>query len=97
VLAQGRVSEIRALLSRHPRKIELRARDGRRLARAVLDLPGVRGLRVSEDGTAVGVDTSDLEGFLAALPAAAAAAQAGIRSLETPDASLEAVFDYLVE
>jgi len=97
VLAQGRVSEIRALLSRHPRKVELRARDGRRLARAVLELPGVLGLRISGDGTAVGVDTSDLEGFLTALPAAAAAAQAGISSLETPDASLEAVFDYLVE
>jgi ABC-2 type transport system ATP-binding protein len=97
VLAQGRVPEIRALLSRHPRKVELRARDGRRLARAVLELPGVRSLRISEDGTALGIETSDLDGFLAALAGVAAGAGAGIRSLATPDASLEAVFDYLVE
>jgi ABC-2 type transport system ATP-binding protein len=97
VLAQGRVAEIRALLSRHPRKVELRARDGRRLARALLELPGVRSLRISEDGTALGVETSDLDGFLAALAGAAASAGAGIRSLATPDSSLEAVFDYLVE
>jgi len=96
VLAQGEVPEIRALLSRHPRKVEIRARDGRALARALLDLPGVRSLRLSPDATALGVETSDLEAFLAALPEAAASARAGVRTLETPDAGLEAVFDYLV-
>jgi len=96
VLAQGEVPEIRTLLSRHPRKVEIRARDARVLARAVLDLPGVQSLRLTPDGTLLGVETFDLEGFLAALPAAAARSRAGIRSLETPDAGLEAVFDYLV-
>jgi len=96
VLAQGQVPEIRALLSRHPRKVEIRARDARALARAVLDLPGVGSLRIAADGTSLGVETHDLEGFLAALPKTAAATRAGIRSLETPDAGLEAVFEYLV-
>lgn len=96
VLAQGEVPEIRALLSRHPRKVEIRARDGRALARALLDLPGVQSLRMTPDGTSLGIETFDLEGFLAALPAAAACARAGIQSLETPDAGLAAVFDYLV-
>ncbi|MFN0009087.1 MAG: ABC transporter ATP-binding protein [Planctomycetota bacterium] len=96
VLAQGEVSEIRALLSRHPRKVEIRARDVRALARGVLDLPGVQSLRVSPDGASLAVETFDFEGFLSALPAAAARARAGIRSLETPDAGLEAIFDYLV-
>jgi len=96
VLAQGEVPEIRALLSRHPRKVEIRARDVRALARAFLDLPGVGALRISPDGTSLGVETHDLEGFLAALPRTAAAVRAGIQSLETPDAGLEAVFAYLV-
>ncbi len=96
VLAQGRIDEIRALLSRHPRRVEVRARDARRLARAVLELPGVRGIKLSDDGSQLGVETADLEGFLAELGPAARDARAGIRSLETPDAGLEAVFDYLV-
>jgi len=96
VLAQGEVSAIRALLSCHPRKVELRARDGRRLARALAGLPGLRALRISEDGTAIGVETADLDGFLAALPGIANEARAGIQSLETPDAGLDAVFDDLV-
>jgi ABC-2 type transport system ATP-binding protein len=96
LLAQGEVGEIRALLSRHPRKVEIRARDGRSLARAILDLPGIRTVRLSSDGTAIGIETADLDGFLLALPRAAAIARAGVRSLETPDAGLEAVFDYLV-
>jgi ABC-2 type transport system ATP-binding protein len=96
VLAQGKVGEIRTLLARHPRKVEIRARDARTLARAVLDLPGVGALRISRDGTSLGVETHDLEGFLAARPRAAAGARAGIESLATPDAGLEAVFEYLV-
>ncbi len=96
VLAQGEIPAIRALLSSHPRRVELRLRDGRRLARAVVELPGVRGLRISADGTELGVETSDLDGFLASLPGIAASTRAGIQSLDTPDAGLEAVFDYLV-
>jgi ABC-2 type transport system ATP-binding protein len=96
VLAQGEVPEIRTLLSRHPRKVDIHLRDARALARALVDLPGVRALHLSQDETSLGIETSDLEGFLAALPAVAARARAGIRSLETPDAGLEAVFDYLV-
>ena len=96
VLAVGEVSAIRELLSRHPRKVEIQARDGRRLARALIELPGTRGVQLSEDATRLGVETSDLDGFLAALPALAADARAGIRSLCTPDAGLEAVFDYLL-
>jgi ABC-2 type transport system ATP-binding protein len=96
VLAQGRIEEIRALLSRHPRRVEVRARDGRKLARAVLDLAGVRSIRLSEDGTQLGIETADLEGFLDGFGAVARAARAGVTSLETPDAGLEAVFDYLV-
>jgi hypothetical protein len=44
----------------------------------------------------LGVETRDLEALYDRLPAIAAAERAGIESLESPDAGLEAVFDYLV-
>jgi ABC-2 type transport system ATP-binding protein len=96
LLAQGPVPEIRKLLSRHPRKIELRARDARRIARRLIDLPEVLALRLSPDGTGLSLETGDIEKLFAELPRLAAETRAGIQSLEATDAGLEAVFDYLV-
>jgi ABC-2 type transport system ATP-binding protein len=93
-LAQGSLDEIRGLLSRHPRKVRIEARDARRLAGALIALDCVGSTRV-EDG-ALSVETHDLGDFLERLPAVCAASRAGVRSLDCPDASLEAVFDYLV-
>jgi ABC-2 type transport system ATP-binding protein len=96
LLAQGTVHEVRALLSRHPRKVELRARESRRLARALLSLGEVSSVRVAADGRGLSVETTDVEAFFARLPEVVLAERAGIESLESPDASLEAVFDYLI-
>jgi ABC-2 type transport system ATP-binding protein len=38
LLAQGSLDDVRALLSRHPRKVRIEARDARRLAGALLAL-----------------------------------------------------------
>ena len=43
------------------------------------------------------VETSDLGGFQRRLTSLAATGGFGLRSLESVDAGLEAVFDYLVE
>ena len=96
LLAQGNVKEIRQLLNRHPRKVEMRVREPRRLARALLDHEAVTAVRLAPDGSGLSIETSDVERFFAGLPAIAARERAGIESLETPDAGLEAVFDYLV-
>ena len=48
------------------------------------------------EGGDVRIETTDLEGFLARLPETVSATEAGVRFLESPDASLEAVFDYMV-
>jgi ABC-2 type transport system ATP-binding protein len=96
LLAQGPVPEIRKLLSRHPRKIEIRARDPRRLARALIELPEVSALSLAADGSALSLETADVERLFDDLPAIAAEARAGIQTLEATDAGLEAVFDYLV-
>lgn len=95
LLAQGPVAEVRRLLSRHPRRIELRAREPRKLARALIELESVASVRIREESL-VAVETSDIDGFLARLPELVASTRAGVTSLESHDANLEAVFDYLV-
>jgi len=101
LLAQGSVRDVRDLLSSHPRKVEIHAREPRRLARALLALDGVASVRVDPargDGPGVvRVETTDLDLFQSSLPRVAVDTAAGIRSVETPDSGLEAVFDYLVE
>lgn len=95
LLAQGTVSEVRRLLSRHPRQVLLRARDPRRLAEACIRFEHVSSVKLdAEDGLAV--ETGDVDAFFRELTSGAAEVRAGIRSLESHDANLEAVFDYLV-
>lgn len=95
LLAQGPVGEIRKLLSRHPRRVEVRSRDSRRLAAALMGLEPVSSVRIAEDGR-ISVETGDVERFFRELTALAPRERAGIRSVESHDANLEAVFDYLV-
>ena len=95
LLAQGSVPAIRRLLSRHPRKVDLVARDVRRLAGLLVELDDVRSIQIDSDEQ-LAVETADLDAFLAGLTRIAAVERAGLRSVESRDASLEAVFDYLV-
>jgi ABC-2 type transport system ATP-binding protein len=95
LLAQGPVTEIRRLLSRHPRRVELRSRDARRLAAALIGLEPVSSVRIAADGR-ISIETGDVERFFRELTALAPRERAGIRSVESHDANLEAVFDYLV-
>lgn len=96
LLAQGTVVEIRKLLNRHPRKVEIRARTPRLLAGALLASGSVSAVRLAPDGEGLSIETFDIERFFEELPAIAASEHAGIQQLETMDAGLEAVFDYLV-
>lgn len=96
LLAQGPVGQVRQLLSRHPRRVELRAREPRRLARALVELDFVLSVRVGPADGRIDVETFELERFFEALTRIAAETRAGVTSLESHDASLEAVFDYLV-
>ena len=96
LLAQGPVEEVRQLLSRHPRKVYLKARDPRALARALLGLTHVHSATLDEETGGVHVETRDIRAFHSELPALASRTRSGIESLESSDASLDAVFDYLV-
>jgi ABC-2 type transport system ATP-binding protein len=97
LLAQGAVRDVRRLLARHPRRVEIRAREPRRLARALIELEDVAAVEVTGDDGLLLVETRDLDGFLERLTRIAAAESFGVRELESTDASLEAVFDYLVQ
>lgn len=96
LLAHGQLPEIRQLLARHPRKVRLTAAAPRRLACALLASPSVAAARLAPDGATIDLETYDIEGFFRALPEIARTERAGIQSMETADAGLEAVFDYLV-
>jgi len=96
LLAQGSVSDVRKLLSRHPRVVNLKAREPRRLAEAILRFEEVGSVRLAPDGVGLSIETRDIDEFFQKLPALATSVGAGIQSLDSPDAGLEAVFDYLV-
>lgn len=95
VLALGSAPEIRELLDRSPRRVAIRARDPRRLARALLDVEGVTAVRIGEDGL-LDVETARLDALQNALPEIAARERAGVRELSVSDASLDSLFDDLV-
>ena len=96
LLAQGAVGDIRRLLARHPRRVEIRARDPRRLAGALVELPHVVSVELGLDGERVAIQTRDVERLLDELGTLIPRQRAGVRTIESHDANLEAVFDYLV-
>ena len=97
LLARGSVPEIRKLLDKHPRRVVIKALDARRLASELVQLPIVSSVALSDEGQRLSLETSDLDRFFEALTQVAGQSKAGIRELESADAGLEAVFDYLVK
>jgi len=96
LLAQGTVRDVRKMLDRHPRRVDIFLRDPRRLARALIGFEDVSSVVVGAAGDRLTVETRDIARFFERLTPTAAELRAGIHSLESPDAGLEAVFDYLV-
>ncbi len=97
LLAQGSVRDVRRLLNRHPRRVEVRARDARRLAGRLVELGGVTSLRIDDAEGRLWVEAANLDSFLRSLTRIAADERVGVAELDSPDAGLEAVFDYLVD
>lgn len=96
LLAQGTVRDVRRLISKHPSRVQVEARDPRRLASALLEQSHVRAVSIASNGSSVEVETDDVAAFHASFASIAATAKAGVLGLVSDDASLEAVFDYLV-
>ena len=96
LLAQGSVREVRQLISRHPSRVRVTARSPRKLAAQLFNQPHVRAVALGPDGESIQIETDNVAEFHATFARAAKEASAGVRSLSSDDASLEAVFDYLV-
>ena len=100
LLAKGALRDVRALLSKHPRRVELRAARARDLACALMECEEVLSVRLDPEATnglpGVSLETRDVGAFQRRLTTIAAHGRFGISSLHSADASLEAVFDYLV-
>ena len=96
LLAQGSVREVRRLISRHPSRVDLTANDPRGLASALREREHVRAVHLGTDPGALRVETDDIAAFHGAFAGLAARTRAGVTRFQSDDASLEAVFDYLV-
>ncbi len=95
LVAEGEVSEIRALIDRHPHTVKVRTDRPRELAARLASDGDVVEIRF-EDG-AVWLRTPRPDAFYAKLPAAALEAGAAVEEISSPDDNLEAVFRYLTE
>ena len=100
LLAKGALPDVRALLSRHPRRVEIIARRARDLARVLISHEEVLSVRVGtnqEREEQLSVETRAVGPFFRRLNAVAAGERFGIGAVRSADANLEAVFDYLVQ
>jgi ABC-2 type transport system ATP-binding protein len=97
LLAQGDVYQIRSLIDRHPHRIAIDAADPRGLAKRLLDLPYVLGVKFTgADGQRIEIQTRSPEWFYAQFPDLVLQEGHVVHSFSSPDNNLEAVFRYLV-
>ena len=96
LVADGNMYRIRELIDEHPHHILIECDRPRELGRALLDEPAILSLRFPADD-AVEVETRLPDACYDQIPRRALAAGIKVRRLTSPDASLEAVFKYLVE
>lgn len=92
--AIGTVAQLRAAMTDRPRMIRIDADRPRDLARALMAVEGVDGIRLREN--TVEIEASDSLALAHRLPALATEGGIELRRVEPTDESLESVFRYLV-
>lgn len=95
-LAEGRISGIRELLNRYPRKVRILAARPRELSQDLLGILGVSGIKLLENPSGIEIETRDLPSLLRRLPECVRVLSPGVTALECTDMGLESVFDDLV-
>ena len=96
LVAQGKTLEIRQLLDEHPHHIRVQCDRIRDLAATMAREESVKGIRFPDEDVAL-MQTSEPDTTYDALTRALVEGQHRVESLTSPDASLEALFHYLVE
>ncbi len=101
VIAQGRLAaqgdfhQIRNLMDDRPHRIRVRGDQPRRLAGALLEAAGARGVSIADDDSVI-VDTDDVDTFRRTVAAAAQRVGSSLDEVRPLDDDLESVFKYLV-
>lgn len=95
LLAQGDARHIRSLIDKVPHRIHVRCSRPRELAIRLMAWESVEAVRLEEQG--VHVSTREAESFYAELTRAAATEDLGISGYDSPDDSLAALFETLVQ
>ena len=97
ILAEGDVHEIRALIDKHPHHVQIECDRPRELAMKLLEADDVLGVKVEPGEARITVETARPDDFYARLPAVLVEGNFDVRTIESPDDNLAAVFKYLVE
>jgi ABC-2 type transport system ATP-binding protein len=92
--AAGGIRAIRAAMTHIPHKVRIEADEPRILARALVNLPTVVGIRFADGG--LEVETANLAALGTALPALSVEHSVRVTRFEPIDASLESVFRHLL-
>lgn len=95
LVAQGKVHEIRDLLEEHPHHVRVYCPEPRKLAALVLEVEGIVGVQFAPYG--VELMTYDPDSTYSIIAQKIVEHDLTIESISSPDASLEALFHYLVE
>ncbi len=95
LVAQGKVHEIRSLLEEHPHHVRVFTAEPRRLAALCVDIEGVVAMSFAPGG--VEFMTYDPAATYQTIARKVVEHEVEIDSITSPDASLEALFHYLVE
>ena len=93
--AVGSVAHLRAAMTDRPRLFRVVSDDPRRLARRLVAVEAVSGIRLR--GDVIEIEAEDAAALARELPRTARAAGVALRRVEPTDESLESVFRYLVE
>lgn len=94
-IASGNVSDIRALISKHPHNVVIKGEGTRVLAKRLIDESYVISVRFVDKGITVEVD--DIDGFFTSVPDIVSDLNIKVDEMYSLDDNLEAVFEYLVE
>lgn len=97
LLGHGALEDLAAALRRtHPVRIRLRGEGARALAPKIVEWPHVQSVQLEGD-LAIELSTTDPESTYGALTALVAEAGVPVHELESPEASLDAIFSSLTE
>jgi len=94
VRAHGTIEDIRSFLHRYPYRVRLRSDRPRELAQKLLGMESVVGIRV--EGDRLHLETRSPDELYDRLPNLVLDDAFGIDEIESEDASLDAIFEYLV-